>query len=179
MQARKEPSTAPHFTRGDKVSVITANLFLRGQPNRNLRDKQLGPFSVEEQIGKHMYRLKLPVKVRLHPVFHVNNLRPCSTAPLRPTVPVTVPEGDDEEFGVSHISVVCIKSLHGRRGKHLLFMTHFNGDDIPPVWHRLNEVHRTATLQEFLETPQWYTFAKTQAYIDFMHAHPARIPESH
>jgi hypothetical protein len=91
---------------------------------------------------------------------------------------VTVHEGDDEEFDVSHISAVCIKSLPGRRGKYLLFMTHFIDDDIPPVWHRLNEVHRTVALQDFLETPQWHKFAKTHAYINFMHAHPARIHES-
>jgi hypothetical protein len=115
MQARTEPSTAPHFAKGDKVSVVTANLFLRGQPNRKLRDRQLGHFSVEEQIGKHNYRLKLPATVRLHLVFHVNNLRPSSTAPLRPPVPVTVREGDDEEFDVPHISVVCIKSLPATR----------------------------------------------------------------
>jgi hypothetical protein len=161
MQARTEPSTAPHFARGDKVSIVTANLFLRGQPIRKLRDKQLGPFTVEEQIGKHIYILKLPTTVRLHHVFHVNNLRPCSTAPLRPALPVTVPEGDDEEFDVSHISTVSIKSLPGRRGKYLLFMTHFSDDDIPRVWHRLNEVHRTTALQDFLETPQWHKFAKT------------------
>jgi hypothetical protein len=178
MQARTEPSTTPHFTRGNKVSVVIANLFLRGQPNRKLRDRQLGPFTVEEQIGKHSYRLKLPATVRLHPVFHVNNLRPCATAPLRPAVPVTVPEGDDEEFDVSHISDVCIKSLLGRRGKYLLFMTHFNDDDIPPVRHRLNEVHRTTTLQDFLETPQWHKFPKTHVYIDFMHVYRVRIPES-
>jgi hypothetical protein len=34
MHARTEPSTTPHFARGDKVSVVTTNLFLRGQPNR-------------------------------------------------------------------------------------------------------------------------------------------------
>jgi hypothetical protein len=107
MQARTKPSTSPHFTRGDKVSVVTTNLFLRGQPNRKLRDRRLGLCTVEEQIGKHNYRLKLPSTVRLHLVFHVNNLRPCSTDPLRPDVPVIVPEGDDEEFDVSHISTMC------------------------------------------------------------------------
>jgi hypothetical protein len=179
---------------------------------------------------------------------------------------VTVPEGEDEEFDVSHIFVVCVKSLPRRRGKYLLFMTHFRDDDIPPDWHRLcceipmagmimdtsvrcipgeswpyylansgciagasyssntgvyirdispmgtdfsarylvtaygsghggagsipgdgisvypfhrlNEVHRTTALQNFLETPQWHKFAKIQAYIDFMHAYPTRIPES-
>jgi putative transposase len=45
MQARTGPSTTPHFAKGDKVSVVTANLFLRGQPNRKLRERQLGPFS--------------------------------------------------------------------------------------------------------------------------------------
>jgi hypothetical protein len=30
MQACTEPSTAPHFVRGNKVSVVTTNLFLRG-----------------------------------------------------------------------------------------------------------------------------------------------------
>jgi hypothetical protein len=131
------------------------------QRNCNFVFKQLGPFTLEEQIGKHIYRLELPATIRLHHVFHVNNLRPCSTAPLRLAVPVTVFEGDDEEFDVSHIFAVCIKSLLGRRGKYLLFMTHITDDDIPHAWHRLNEVHRTTTLQDFLETPQWHTFAKT------------------
>jgi hypothetical protein len=35
MQARSKPSTVPHFVRGDKVSVVTRNLCMRGQPNRN------------------------------------------------------------------------------------------------------------------------------------------------
>jgi hypothetical protein len=63
-------------------------------------------------------------------------------------------------------------------GKYLLFMAHSSDDDIPLVWHQMSEVHRTTTLQELLETPQWHKFAKTQAYIDFKHAHPARIHES-
>jgi hypothetical protein len=156
MQARSEPSTVPHFVIGDNVKVVTTNIFLHGQTNMKLHDRHLRHFTLEEQIGKHRYRLKLLPKVRLHNVFHVNNLRPCSTAPLRPVVPVSVPQEDDDEFVVSHIYDVCIKSLHGRRGKYLLFMTHFIDDDIPPVMHRLNEVHRTKTLQDLLETPQWY-----------------------
>jgi hypothetical protein len=48
-------------------------------------------------------------------------------------------------------------------------------DDITHVWHRLNEVHRTEALHNFLETPQWHAFAATQAYIVFLHAHLVRI----
>jgi hypothetical protein len=100
MQARTKPSTTPYVVTRDKVSIVTSSLFLREQPNMKLKDIELGPFTMEEQIGKHYYRLKLPATVRLHHVFHVNNLRPYYTAPLRPVVPVTVPEGDDEEFDV-------------------------------------------------------------------------------
>jgi hypothetical protein len=114
MQARSEPSTAPHFVREDKVIVVTKTLFLRGQLNRKLRDRQMGPFIFEEQIGKHSYEMKLRARVRLHPVFHVNSPRPCSTASLRLAVPVTTPKGNDDEFEVSHTSAMCIKSLHGR-----------------------------------------------------------------
>jgi hypothetical protein len=71
MQARSKPSTAPHFARGDKVTIVTHNIVLRGQPNMKLRDRELGPFTVEEHIGKHNYKLDLPTTVRLHPVFHV------------------------------------------------------------------------------------------------------------
>jgi hypothetical protein len=48
MQARTEPSTAPYFVRGDKVSVLTTNLFVLRQPNMKLIDRQLGPFTVQE-----------------------------------------------------------------------------------------------------------------------------------
>jgi hypothetical protein len=175
MQAHKEPYTTPIFVRGDKMPVVTTNLFLRGQPKRKLMDRHLGPFTVEEQIGKHRYKLKFLATVRLYHVLHVSNLRPCSTASLRPAVPVTAPKGDDEEFDVSHISVVCIKSLHGRRGKYLLFMTHFRDDDFPPAWHRLNEVHRTTALQDFLETPQWHKFYQDSG----VHRLHARSPNAH
>jgi hypothetical protein len=63
MQAHSKSLTAPHFGRGDKVTIITKNLFLRGQPNMKLRDRQLGPFTVEEDIGKHIYKSKLPATV--------------------------------------------------------------------------------------------------------------------
>jgi ribosomal protein S8 len=178
MQAHSEPSTVPHFVRGDKVIVVTMHLFLRGQPNMKLHYRQLGPFTMEVEIGKHSYILKLLATIRLHPVFHVNNLRPSTTASMRPALSVTVPKGYVKEFEVSDISSVCIKSLHGRPCKYLLFMTHDNDDGIPHVRHRLNEVHRTTALQDFLETPQWHNFVKTQAYIDLMQAHLARIFES-
>jgi hypothetical protein len=39
MQAHLEPSIVPHLLRGENVTVVTNNLFLRGHPNRNLLDR--------------------------------------------------------------------------------------------------------------------------------------------
>jgi hypothetical protein len=52
MQARTKLSTAPHFVRGDKVSVVTANLFLRGQPNWKLKDIQLERVHWRSKLGE-------------------------------------------------------------------------------------------------------------------------------
>jgi hypothetical protein len=43
-----------------------------------LRDRELGPFTVKDQIGKHNYMLKLLAIARLQSALHVNILRPCS-----------------------------------------------------------------------------------------------------
>jgi hypothetical protein len=37
------------------VTVVTENLLLRGLLERKLSDRQVGPFKVEEQIGKHFF----------------------------------------------------------------------------------------------------------------------------
>jgi hypothetical protein len=47
IQARSKPSTAPHFMRGDKVLVVTTNLFLRGQPNGVPKGQTIGPFTLD------------------------------------------------------------------------------------------------------------------------------------
>jgi hypothetical protein len=104
MYACSKPSTTPHFLRKDKVTVVTKNLFLLRHPNWKLRNRRVGPLKLEEQIGKHIYILKLPTTIRLHPMFHVNNLRPYSTSSLRLAFPVTTPIGDEEKFDIYHIS---------------------------------------------------------------------------
>jgi hypothetical protein len=79
---------------------------------------------------------------------------------LRHAVPLTSQEGDDDKFEVFHISVMCIKSLLGRQGKHLLLRTHLSDADIPHILQRVNEVHYMTSLQEIMETPQWHAFAQ-------------------
>jgi hypothetical protein len=47
---------------------------------------------------------------------------------------------------------VKIDIVSERRGKYVLFYTHFKDEQIPHVWHHLNEVQRTNALHDFLDT---------------------------
>lgn len=45
------------------------------QDHHKLLAKFYGPFKVEQRVGPSAYRLKLPASGRIHPVFHVSQLR--------------------------------------------------------------------------------------------------------
>jgi hypothetical protein len=88
--------TERNFSVGDKV-------FLRLQPyiqqsiarrkNHKLSFKFFEPFHVLEHVGQVAYKLDLPPASRVHPVFHVSQLKPC----IDPDIQVSphLPSPDD------------------------------------------------------------------------------------
>ncbi|GAQ92802.1 hypothetical protein KFL_011450010, partial [Klebsormidium nitens] len=62
---------------GDQVYLSTSNLSLPGRTEvRKLFPKFIGPFPVQQVISETAYKLHLPDHMRIHPVFHVSNLKP-------------------------------------------------------------------------------------------------------
>jgi hypothetical protein len=87
---RAQTSQARHYNRhhrdlqfnvNDQVLLSTANLKVSGRPYSKLGPLYIGPFTVTARLGPVTYRLCLPPELPIHPVFHVNLLKPYAQRP--------------------------------------------------------------------------------------------------
>src|SRR5260370_29301079 len=63
------------FKEGDKVWLESKNLHIPYE-SQKLAPKQEGPFTIEKVMGPITYKLKLPMKWKIYPVFHAALLTP-------------------------------------------------------------------------------------------------------
>lgn len=79
-QANKHRRIVPldSFVPGDFVYIHRDNFVppaMRNQPTRKFQERYYGPYEILESVGATSYRLKLPPKIRTHPVVHASQLK--------------------------------------------------------------------------------------------------------
>ena len=115
-QVADQQHRAVDYAEGDQVLLNTRYLRFRNCP-RKLQRRFVGPFPVEQKIGKAAYKLKLPTKWTVHPVFHTSLLRPWRSSEWN--CPVNTPAPDvqvsDEPFYEVDKILKWRKTTVGRR----------------------------------------------------------------
>ena len=74
-----------HFQKGEAVYLRLQpyrSKSLAKRPNEKLSPRFYGPFEIEDKVGTVAYRLKLPETARIHPVFHVSQLKKSIAVPV-------------------------------------------------------------------------------------------------
>jgi RNase H-like domain found in reverse transcriptase/Reverse transcriptase (RNA-dependent DNA polymerase)/Integrase zinc binding domain/Chromo (CHRromatin Organisation MOdifier) domain len=100
--ANKHRITEPSMKRGDKVYLLRKNIQTQ-RPSNKLDFKKVGPFEILEVIGRVNYKLKLPEKSRLHPVFHVSLLEPAKGQTPDAMNTEIQPINEEQEYEVEKI----------------------------------------------------------------------------
>lgn len=89
---------AADFKRMEISFKIGEQVFLKLQPYRQsslarrpcekLAARVYGPFQIVQKVGKVAYKLEFPPYCKIHPIFHVSQLKRCvGTTPVFPTIP--------------------------------------------------------------------------------------------
>ena len=115
------------FKVGDLVLLSTKNLKQR-RPKRKLSHRYIGPFRVQDLVGKQAYRLHLPTNYRIHNVFHVSYLEPYSRRRNDVSTPKMPPPEliDDEE--VYEVEAILQTQRHKGRRYYLVKWTGWDDD---------------------------------------------------
>ena len=123
--ARYSAAAPVNFKKGDKVLLESTNLKLP-YPYRKLAPKWEGPFTITEVLGPVTFKLGLPKKWKIHPVFHAALLTPYRTTkehgPDLPRPPPDIVEGEPE-----HEVEAIINHRRTGRNKRLQYLVSWKG----------------------------------------------------
>ncbi len=151
LKTREDAHRREHpFLPGNQVWLRAKNLNLKGPRCDKLQLRYVGPYKVVEKVGPVAVRLELPASLkRVHPVFHVDMLKPCnSDGRYQPPPPELVVDetGTHEEFEVEYILRHKDK---GRKAPSLWYYVLFKGYDIPEWVRESDLAHSPDLLQEY------------------------------
>lgn len=137
--------------RREEQFVVGDMVFLKLQPYRQktlakrpfekLSARFYGPFEVLQRIGQVAYKLKLPTTCKVHPVFHVSQLRRAvGTQEVSPSIPEQLTS--ELELVVEPEKLLEVRST--ARGQERMLEVLIKWKHLPPfeaTWEEAAEIH--------------------------------------
>lgn len=117
--ADRHRTPAPLYQPGQKVWLSSKNIPLKTDAKK-LSPRYLGPFEIVSIINPSVVKLKLPKSLRIHPSFHVSQLKPVHVSPLCPPAKPPPPAWIVEGHPVYTVSRLLDVRCHGRGLHHLM-----------------------------------------------------------
>ena len=81
--ANRRRRPAPTYLLGQKVWLLVRDLPLPTL-SRKLAPRYVGPYIIERVVNRSALRLQLPSSLKVHPVFHVSQVKPVVVSVLSP-----------------------------------------------------------------------------------------------
>ena len=107
--ANRRRVPAPVYCPGKKVWLLAKDLPLPTL-SRKLAPRYVGPYTIERVVNPSALRLQLPSSLKVHPVFHVSQVKPVAVSALSPPASAPPPpptlESGDLVWEVSRILAV-------------------------------------------------------------------------
>ena len=152
----KKRSHPPPLEKGEKVWLLRRNIKSR-RPNSKLDHVKIGPYEIEEIISPVNYRLKLPMEMKIHPVFHIALLEK-APQDAEPTAYDAQTYGNNEE----EWEVERVKSSRMRNGKNYYLIQWSGRDDKGEAWEDTWEPEDNLSPETLQEYWRAQTLAGTQ-----------------
>ena len=137
---------------GLQVYIHTKS-FRTTHPSCKLAEKNLGLFTVLEQVGRQSYRIKLPDMLRaVHPVFHISQLELSHPNPFPDRIQSPPPPVDVEGELEYEIAEILDSKLDRRRRPPLMYLVQwlgYEGDDATSWLPAVSLVHAQQAVDDF------------------------------
>ncbi|KAK7929110.1 hypothetical protein WMY93_005505 [Mugilogobius chulae] len=147
--ADKHRIPSPSYQPGQKVWLAAKDIPLKVE-SKKLAPRFIGPFEVDKIINPTAIRLRLPPSMKIHPTFHVSQLKPFHESPLCPPAEPPPPAqiiDDHPAFSVRRLVDVR------RRGRGFQFLVDWEGyGPEERSWVSRNLILDPALIEEFYRT---------------------------